>query len=73
MHHYGFWGMGWMWFFWTFVIVAVVVAAIVAARSLGRSSPGGRSAAEETLRERYAPGEISRDEYERKLKDVRQP
>ena len=66
----GWWHMGWMWLFWIVVIVAVVFLA----RSLGTGSRGARSAnetAEDILKQRYAKGEIDREEYERKLSDLR--
>ncbi len=54
------------------VIIAVVFAVIWLVRSLG---PGGhhmprRSAGLDVLEERYARGEINRDEYLQKKKDI---
>jgi len=63
-------GGGFMWIFWLLLIVMVV--AVIAAL-LGRDRPekrGSRPSPEDTLKERYARGEIERDEYEQKLKDL---
>jgi putative membrane protein len=62
-------GMGFMWIFWV-VIIGVIVA--LAWSYLGRkkgSEYSGRSALD-MLKERYAKGEISREEYEEKKKDL---
>ncbi len=62
----------WTWLLWAvlFVVVvaAVVIGSIFLARGVGRRSPdgshSGRSSALDILKERYARGEIARDEYE---------
>jgi putative membrane protein len=71
--------MGWMWgagglvmmvmmlVFWAVVIVAVVVAM----RWLWHQGPaGGGDGAIQILRERYARGEISREEFESRKRDL---
>lgn len=82
---YGGWGMmgpwmmggfGWMWLMpvlWL-IFIGLIVWAIVA---LVRGSPGPRSqgisttdTALEVLKRRYAQGEISKEEYEEKKKDL---
>lgn len=71
-------GYGWMPFmgmiFWLFVLV-LIVAAVVAFVRLGgiadrpdRTPP--RSSGLEILEERYARGEINRDEYLQKKQDI---
>jgi putative membrane protein len=65
------WGMSGMMVF-MFLAWAVVIAAIVAGvwwfvRSV---RPGARNAALDILRERYARGEISREEYESQRRDL---
>jgi putative membrane protein len=69
--HWNGWFMGWMWIFWVVVLVVVVFVIV---RLLGTSSgrPKVRGeAAEEILKSRYARGEISKDDYERMLNDLR--
>lgn len=72
----GDWGTGWMWLgglgmvlFWALVIVGIV--ALVRGIS-GRSGAGEASppTALEILEGRYARGEIDRDEYEQKRRDL---
>lgn len=70
----GWWGMGWglgMVVFWALVIAAVVWLL----RSAGqRSHAGGpRESALEILQRRYASGEIGREEYEQKRRDLGGP
>jgi putative membrane protein len=67
---YGF-GFGLMWVFWLAVVVVVVWAVV---RFLGGSSRGTTGAAEspeDVLKKRYARGEISKEEYEQILQDLR--
>ncbi|MBL7061943.1 MAG: SHOCT domain-containing protein [Dehalococcoidia bacterium] len=69
-------GFGWMWLmpiFWI-VFIGLIVWAIVA---LVRSSSGSRGqdsskmdSALEVLKKRYARGEIGKEEYEEKKKDL---
>lgn len=60
-------------FFWLLLFVAVIVAVVWYAR---RSAPGDafdaphRSTALETLEQRYARGEIDRDEFLAKKADL---
>jgi len=60
-------GIG-MWIFWILLIVAIVWAVKLLS---DRSTPrvGGNSALE-ILQQRYARGEIERDEYEAKRRDL---
>jgi len=67
---WGAWGIGMlliMLVFWGLVIAGIVVGI----RWLMRSAPAGpRDGALEILRERYARGEISREEFETKRRDL---
>lgn len=69
-------GFGFMWLmpvFW-FVILGLIIWAIVAA--VGRSGESGgqglpkSDSALEILKQRYARGEINKEEYEQKKKDL---
>ena len=62
------WGMGLEWLFWLAVIVAVVALIVYIAR---RPSLPDKKSAEEILKERFARGEISKEEYEERLKTLR--
>ena len=68
------WGMGGGMILWTLLIVAIVIVLVVfVARAAG---PAQRpkdldDSPEEILKRRYAHGEIDRDEYERRLSDLR--
>ncbi|MCD6192100.1 MAG: SHOCT domain-containing protein [Candidatus Aminicenantes bacterium] len=62
------WG-GFMWLFW----LAVLVAVILLIRWLIQSKPGEQSQSENTLeilKKRYARGEIDKEEFEQKKRDL---
>ncbi len=77
------WGMHpmpWMWGAWGFAMmimmvafwVAVIAAIVTGIRWLGGHGSASRSdRAVEILRERYARGEIDKQEFEAKLRDLR--
>lgn len=62
-------GGGFMWVFWILVIAALIWFVSSAARDR-RNSAGREKTALDILRERYARGEIDRDEFEQKKKDL---
>jgi len=62
-------GGGMMWFFWILIIIALVLFVSLSTRR-GGNPPGNEKSALEILRERYAKGEIDRDEFEQKQKDL---
>jgi putative membrane protein len=69
-HGYGLFGWGWSWIFWVFLII---VAALIVAWALGprRRVRYSSQTPEEILKMRYARGEIDREEYQRRLEDLR--
>lgn len=70
MHWDGWWHMGWMWIFWLFLVVALVFLIRMAAGGSRDAREQGESA-EDILKKRYARGEIDKEEYERRLDDLR--
>lgn len=55
--------------FWILVIVAIVVAIRYLSMNIGRNTTD--ESPETILKRRYASGQIDRDEYERRLSDLR--
>lgn len=70
-HMFG-WGFGPIHVLFWIVVVGLVIAAVRASRwrSLQRSPGGPRSTGLSILEERYAKGEIQRDEYLQKKGDL---
>ena len=73
----GNWGMGWfgmifMLVFWILIIVGLVFLIKWLIQSTGRDKVGGfdGNRALEILKERYARGEIDKDEFETRKKDL---
>ena len=66
----GGWRMGIMWIWWLLAVVLVVGSVWLLARA-GSGRGSRRESPEETLKRRYANGEIDREEYERRLADLR--
>ena len=62
-------GGGVMWIFWILLVVVILWAVKTAAGS-GTNSAGKQRSALDILKERYAKGEIERDEFEQKRKDL---
>ena len=76
MGWYGGWGMGFGWIFmilfWGVVILGIAaLAKWLMGISSGGSVPPGKSALE-LLKERYARGEIGKEEFEQKRRDLEQ-
>jgi SAM-dependent methyltransferase len=76
-HHRGevpmtIWGCNMMWFWWIPAIVVVAALFMLLQRGSGRGAAEA-DAPEQVLKRRYARGEIDRDEYQRKLHDLRGP
>jgi putative membrane protein len=57
-------GVDWMWMGVPWVVVLVVVVLLLHKR-------GGGESPENVLKRRYANGEITKDQYERMLQDLR--
>ena len=72
-------GMGWgllpmlfVWLLWAAIIVAAVVIVLRFVGSSSHSTGGrGRSEAEEILKQRYARGELTKQQYDEMLEHIR--
>ena len=62
-------GGGMMWVFWILIILALLWFVALATRR-GGTPPGNEKSALEILKERYAKGEIDREEFQQKQKDL---
>jgi putative membrane protein len=65
-------GMGWMMGWWSLlwiVVIAAVVWALV--KGMAGRATGQQDSPEAILKRRYARGEITRDEYDQRLNDLR--
>jgi putative membrane protein len=69
MHYWNGWHMGWMPFWW--LCGAVVVGALIWLAVAGTQRGGTPDSPEQILKRRYAGGEIPREDYERKLEELR--
>jgi putative membrane protein len=69
----GFGSMGLMSVFWVLILGLIIWAVIALARGVGQpASPdsGASDSALNVLKKRYAHGDINKDEYEEKKKDL---
>ena len=57
--------------FWVVIIIAIIVGIRYLMGASQRSGPSAPHSPEETLKQRYARGEIDKPEYEDRLKDLR--
>jgi putative membrane protein len=66
------WGPGgeWPWLWGPFMLALVAAAIWLVARGRGSARHASTTRAEQILAERYARGEISRDEYRERLDDL---
>lgn len=72
-YHHGFWfwgGMGWG---WTLLCLLLVTVIIWVAYRAGQGGRTGGSSPEDILRERFARGEIDREEFNKKLSELKGP
>jgi putative membrane protein len=70
----GWWGMGWIFMavFWALVIIALIFLIrwlAIQSRPRGQQDQG-RDSALEILRQRYARGEIDKEEFDQKKRDL---
>ena len=61
----------WMILWWAAGIVVLVLLVRMAGVTAGGSSPRSDETPEQILKRRYAKGEIEREEYQRRLEDLR--
>jgi putative membrane protein len=61
----------WMVLWWGTGIVVLLLLIRVISGPLGGSPPKSDDSPEQILKKRYAKGEIDREEYQRRLEDVR--
>jgi len=66
--NYGF-GMG---FGWIFMILFWVIVIYIVVALVKKAGSGEKDTAEDILKKRYARGEISKEEFERLKKDIRE-
>jgi putative membrane protein len=64
------WGMGWWWIIGLIVIVAVVWAVVKSMNTNSSSNPPSGKSALDVLKERYARGEIGKEEFEEKKRTL---
>ncbi len=71
MHWPGNYGFG-MGFGWIFMILFWLVVILIVVALVKKVGSGEKETAEDILKKRYARGEISKDEFERLKKDIRE-
>lgn len=69
MHDFHFFGGGWMMFIWWFLLIALVVIVIRALINTSRKKDN-KDTPLEILKRRYANGEIDKEEFEKRKKDL---
>ncbi len=72
MYGWGYgWGMGWMMVLWLVIPIVVLVLLVWALAAFPRTPVREGESPELILKRRYAKGDIDRDEYQRRLDDLR--
>ncbi|MEX2463389.1 MAG: SHOCT domain-containing protein [Balneolaceae bacterium] len=69
MHDFNFFGGGWMMFFWWLLIIALVVIIVRAFINLNNANATSETPMD-ILKRRYANGEIDKEEFEERKKDL---
>jgi putative membrane protein len=63
-------GMGWGWVIGLIVLALIVWVVVRTTSHNSRTAPEGRETALDVLKKRYARGEIDKQEFEEKKKDL---
>lgn len=63
--------MAGMWIWLTLALLLIVLNVWIVSRAMSRKRGSAGESAEERLKRRYAEGEIDKNEYETRLKDLR--
>ena len=64
------WGMGWWWIIGLIVLVAIVWMVVKTMNQQNATKTESKKTALDILNERYAKGEIDKQEYEERKKDL---
>jgi putative membrane protein len=64
------WGMGWGWLISLIIIGVLIWLLVKAFAGTGQSKTAGDKKPLDILKERYAKGEITREEFEERKKDL---
>ncbi len=64
------WGMGWGWIIGIFIIVAIIWFFVKSANQSSTPIQPGSKSALDILKERYAKGEIDKEEFTQRKKDL---
>lgn len=72
MHGFGGhgWGMGWAWILGLVILVVIIWLVVKAVNQGSSASQSKNRSALDILKERYARGEINKEEYEEKRNDI---
>lgn len=72
MGSHGWMGLGWIFMvlFWALVILGIIAIIRWLSTSADQNQRDPEKSALETLKERYAKGEIDREEYQQKRRDL---
>ncbi len=72
MMGWGWFGLVCMWVFWVIIVVLIVllIRRLLSVGPTGMASPPQEDSALEILKKRYARGEINKEEFEIKKKDL---
>lgn len=68
-HGWGMWGMGWWWLIGIIVLIVIIWLAAKGFNSSNRSEKPQKTPLD-ILKERYARGEIDKQEFEERKKDL---
>ena len=64
------WGMGWWWIIGLIILVAVIWMVVKTRNKSNSLSSGPGKSAPDILKDRYARGEIDKEEFEERKKDL---